>query len=49
KIVESFNDLIVALDQKDFDVEKVEPFLDKHFKYQDGRSSERLVRNVFGS
>ncbi|MGO2205555.1 MAG: hypothetical protein ACTH4R_03605, partial [Staphylococcus xylosus] len=22
---------------------------DKHFKYQDGRSSERLVRNVFGS
>ncbi|NWK85318.1 CDP-glycerol glycerophosphotransferase family protein [Staphylococcus sp. GSSP0090] len=49
KIVESFNDLIVALDQKDFEVEKVEPFLDKHFKYQDGRSSERLVRNVFGS
>ncbi|WP_142255633.1 hypothetical protein, partial [Staphylococcus aureus] len=25
------------------------PFLDKHFKYQDGRSSERLVRNLFGS
>ncbi|CPO87013.1 Putative polyribitolphosphotransferase [Staphylococcus aureus] len=23
--------------------------LDKHFKYQDGRSSERLVRNLFGS
>ncbi|WP_371904988.1 hypothetical protein, partial [Staphylococcus aureus] len=22
---------------------------DKHFKYQDGRSSERLVRNLFGS
>ncbi|MGO2206740.1 MAG: hypothetical protein ACTH4R_09655, partial [Staphylococcus xylosus] len=22
---------------------------DKHFKYQDGRSSERLVRNVFGN
>ncbi|WP_423830439.1 hypothetical protein, partial [Staphylococcus aureus] len=21
----------------------------KHFKYQDGRSSERLVRNLFGS
>ncbi|WP_375372067.1 hypothetical protein, partial [Staphylococcus aureus] len=20
-----------------------------HFKYQDGRSSERLVRNLFGS
>ncbi|WP_436854410.1 teichoic acid ribitol-phosphate polymerase TarL [Staphylococcus caeli] len=49
KIVESFNELITALDQQDFEVEKVEPFLDKHFKYQDGRSSERLVRNIFGS
>ncbi|WP_412487048.1 teichoic acid ribitol-phosphate polymerase TarL [Staphylococcus xylosus] len=49
KIVESFNDLITALDNKDFEVDKVEPFLDKHFKYQDGRSSERLVRNVFGN
>ncbi|MFQ3844349.1 teichoic acid ribitol-phosphate polymerase TarL [Staphylococcus pseudoxylosus] len=49
KIVESFSDLITALDNKDFEVDKVEPFLDKHFKYQDGRSSERLVRNVFGS
>ncbi|WP_440858635.1 CDP-glycerol glycerophosphotransferase family protein, partial [Staphylococcus shinii] len=24
-------------------------FLDKHFKYHDGRSSERVVRNIFGS
>ncbi|WP_372866287.1 MULTISPECIES: hypothetical protein, partial [Staphylococcus] len=23
------------------------PFLDKHFKYQDGRSSERLVKDLF--
>ncbi|WP_240625113.1 MULTISPECIES: CDP-glycerol glycerophosphotransferase family protein, partial [Staphylococcus] len=22
-------------------------FLDKHFKYQDGRSSERLVKDLF--
>ncbi|WP_436936971.1 CDP-glycerol glycerophosphotransferase family protein, partial [Staphylococcus xylosus] len=49
KIVESFNDLIAALDNEDFEVEKVEPFLDKHFKYHDGRSSERVVRNIFGS
>ena len=49
KIVESFSDLITALDNEDFEVDKVEPFLDKHFKYQDGRSSERLVRNVFGN
>ncbi|MEW8964725.1 CDP-glycerol glycerophosphotransferase family protein, partial [Staphylococcus arlettae] len=49
KIVESFDDLIVALDNEDFEQEKVPKFLDKHFKYQDGRSSERLVRNLFGS
>ncbi|WP_368679773.1 teichoic acid ribitol-phosphate polymerase TarL [Staphylococcus sp. KG4-3] len=49
KIVESFSDLIAALDNEDFEVEKVEPFLDKHFKHHDGRSSERVVRNIFGS
>lgn len=49
KIVESFDDLIAALDNEDFEHEKVPKFLDKHFKYQDGRSSERLVRKLFGS
>ena len=49
KIVESFDDLINSLYKKDYDQHKVEPFLNKHFKYQDGRSSERVVRNLFGS
>ncbi|PTJ54878.1 CDP-glycerol--poly(glycerophosphate) glycerophosphotransferase [Staphylococcus saprophyticus] len=49
KIVETFDDLITALDNEDYEVEKVVPFLDKHFKYQDGRSSERVVRYIFGS
>lgn len=49
KIVESFDELLKALYEKDFEEYKVKPFLDKHFKYQDGRSSERLVRNLFGS
>ncbi|MEX6273795.1 teichoic acid ribitol-phosphate polymerase TarL [Staphylococcus saprophyticus] len=49
KIVESFDDLITALYQKDYQLEKVEPFLDRHFKYHDGRSSERVVRNIFGT
>ncbi|MEJ7218709.1 teichoic acid ribitol-phosphate polymerase TarL [Staphylococcus gallinarum] len=49
KIVETFTELMIALEHGDYEVEKVEPFLNKHFKYQDGRSSERLVRNVFGS
>lgn len=49
KIVESFDELINSLYEKDYDQYKVEPFLNKHFKYQDGRSSERLVRHLFGS
>ncbi|HDF7055258.1 TPA: CDP-glycerol glycerophosphotransferase family protein [Staphylococcus aureus] len=49
KIVQSFDVLMDALDNEDYEGEKVIPFLDKHFKYQDGRSSERLVRNLFGS
>ncbi|MFI9033238.1 teichoic acid ribitol-phosphate polymerase TarL [Staphylococcus pasteuri] len=49
KIVQSFDELLDSLNNKDFEQYKVEPFLNKHFKYQDGRSSERLVRNLFGS
>ena len=47
--MESFDDLIDSLYKQDYDQYKVEPFLNKHFKYQDGRSSERLVRDLFGS
>ncbi|MGU3126782.1 CDP-glycerol glycerophosphotransferase family protein [Staphylococcus aureus] len=47
KIVQSFDALMDALDNEDYEVEKVVPFLDKHFKYQDGRSSERLVKDLF--
>ena len=49
KIVESFGDLMTSLDNRDYQVEKVAPFLEKHFKYHDGRSSERVVRDVFGT
>ncbi len=34
KIVQSFDALMDALDNEDYEVEKVVPFLDKHFKYQ---------------
>lgn len=49
KIIETFEELIESLDNKDFEEEKVPKFLDKHFKYQDGKSSERIVRDLFGS
>lgn len=47
KIVKTFDQLIDALNHNDFEQHKVKPFLDKHFKYQDGRSSERIVKEVF--
>ncbi|ASE36946.1 CDP-glycerol glycerophosphotransferase family protein [Staphylococcus pettenkoferi] len=49
KIVTRFEDVITALEQNDFEQEKVPTFLRKHFKYRDGRSSERIVRDLFGS
>ncbi len=49
KIVQTFEALMESLNNEDFDQYKVEPFLNKYFKYQDGRSSERLVRHLFGS
>jgi CDP-ribitol ribitolphosphotransferase len=47
KIVETFDEVINALYNEDFDQEKVPKFLNKHFKYQDGKSSQRVVRNLF--
>lgn len=47
KIVENFDELMESLEQNDFNQEKVPKFLKKHFKYQDGKSSERLVDHLF--
>ncbi|WP_340578958.1 CDP-glycerol glycerophosphotransferase family protein, partial [Staphylococcus aureus] len=46
KIVRSFDELINALENEDFESEKVAKFLDKHFQYQDGFASQRLVNHV---
>lgn len=47
KIVKTFDDLLSALENNDFEQEKVEPFLNKHFKYTDGQSSKRVVERIF--
>lgn len=49
KIVETFDELIKALQKNDFEEDKIPNFLEKHFSYQDGRSSERIVRDIFGT
>ncbi|MEB7781074.1 CDP-glycerol glycerophosphotransferase family protein [Mammaliicoccus fleurettii] len=47
KIVKSFDELIRSLYNNDFEQEKVTKFLNKHFKYLDGKSSERIIRDIF--
>lgn len=47
KIVKTFDELIIALENNDYELEKVTSFLNKNFKYQDGKSSERLVKDLF--
>lgn len=45
--MKTFDELILALENNDFEFEKVKPFLNKNFKYKDGKSSERLVKDLF--
>ena len=49
KIVQNFNDLMRAIENQDFEEYKIDLFLNKYFKYLDGKATERLVRNIFGS
>lgn len=49
KIVRTFNELMKALENKNFEEYKVDLFLNKYFKFLDGKATERLVRNIFGT
>lgn len=43
KIVFTFTELMKALKEEDFEIEKVPIFRDKYFKYQDSRSTDRVI------
>lgn len=43
KIVRTSEQLVEALEKRDFDFEKVEPFIKKNFKYTDGQSTDRII------
>lgn len=47
KKVETFDQLIAALYKEDFEQEKVHKFLQNHFEYRDGQSSNRIINNLF--
>lgn len=43
KIVRTFEQLVQALEKRDFEFEKVAPFVKKNFKYTDGKSTDRII------
>lgn len=43
KIVHTFDDLLTAIENKDFEVEKVQKYVDEHFDYIDSNASDRVI------
>lgn len=43
KIVRSFPELIEAMENKDYEFEKMQSFVRKNFKYTDGKSTDRII------
>jgi CDP-ribitol ribitolphosphotransferase / teichoic acid ribitol-phosphate polymerase len=43
RIVQSFEELLAAMRTNDYQVEKVKPFADSQFTYQDGRATDRVI------
>ena len=43
KIVRTSEQLVRALEKRDFEFEKVAPFVKKNFKYTDGKSTDRII------
>ena len=48
KIVKTLPALLRALEEEDFESEKLEGFIEKNFKYTDGRSTDRAIDLIFG-
>lgn len=46
KIVRTSEQLVRALEKRDFEFEKVEPFVKKNFKYTDGKSTDRIIDEI---
>ncbi len=43
KIVRTSEELLRALEKRDFEFEKVDPFVKKNFRYTDGKSTDRII------
>lgn len=43
KVVETFDELLTAIENKDFEYEKVDEYVEKHFDYIDTHASDRVI------
>lgn len=46
KIVETLDELILAIKNKDYDFHKIEGFIEKNFKFSDGKSTQRFIEQI---
>lgn len=49
KIVRTLPALLKALEEEDYEEYKLDGFIEKNFKYTDGKSTDRVIDSVFGS
>lgn len=47
KIVHDFDDLMECLKNDDYEFEKMQDFVKKNFKYTDGKSTDRVIDQIF--
>ena len=43
KVCETFDELMEAFEKKDFEYEKVAPYIEEHFDYVDTHASDRVI------
>lgn len=48
KIVKNIQEMLKALEENDFEQYKLENFVERNFKYRDGKSTDRVIELVFG-
>ena len=48
RIVDTFDELLAAIRGEDYQLEKVKPFADSQFTYQDGRATDRVIDLIVG-
>jgi CDP-ribitol ribitolphosphotransferase len=46
KIVHDFDELMLALKNRDYEFEKMDGFIHKNFTYTDGKSTDRVIDQI---